>query len=144
MEGQHAAGTRAAAELCGRILVAEDAPESQWLIARILTRAGAEVEVVSDGREAVEAAGVSREQGRAFGLILMDVQMPVVDGLAATVALRALGWKRPIVALTANATDADRDRCIGAGCDDFLTKPYKFEELIRVCGLWLSVARALG
>jgi CheY-like chemotaxis protein/two-component sensor histidine kinase len=108
-----------------RILVAEDAPDMQRLIALLLTRAGAKVAVVNNGIEAVDAA-----TSQPFDLILMDMQMEQMDGNHATAEIRRRGVRTPIIALTANAMAGDRDRCLSAGCDDYLTKPLERSVLL--------------
>ena len=110
--------TGAIPQLGGRILLAEDTPDSQRLITLLIRRTGAEVIVASNGQEAVE-----RAQETEFDLVLMDMQMPVMSGLDATRMLRLTGFDQPILALTANATESDRKEAIEAGCDGFLTKP---------------------
>lgn len=109
--------------LAGRVLLAEDCRDNQLLIASLLRKWGLTVAVADDGREAVAAALASREAGEPFDVILMDMQMPVVDGYAATQELRGRGWAGPIIALTANAMVSDRKTCLDAGCSDYATKP---------------------
>ncbi|MEE8556921.1 MAG: response regulator [Myxococcota bacterium] len=104
--------------LRGRVLLVEDSLDNQRLIGRILERVGLEVTVAPDGRAGVDAA----MQGD-FALILMDIQMPRMDGLDATRELRSRGCRVPIVAMTANTEPEARRSCIDAGCNDFLTKP---------------------
>lgn len=121
-----------------RVLLAEDHPINQRLAVRLLERAGFQVTAVENGRLAVEA--YRREP---FDLILMDVQMPVLDGLAATAEIRALeaesGRRIPIVALTAHALVSDRQRCLAAGMDAFVTKPIDAKQLFIVIEELLAV-----
>ena len=113
---------RAPAKLSGRVLVADDGIDNQRLIQRILQVAGIDVEVVDNGEAAVDAA-MRAESDHPFDAILMDVQMPVMDGLTATRTLRERGFKKPIIALTANVLPEDRQRCAEAGCSGFAGKP---------------------
>jgi signal transduction histidine kinase/ActR/RegA family two-component response regulator len=123
--------------LAGRVLLVEDAEVNRRLFTTLLTRFGLTVETAADGEQAVRAAEGARRAGRAFDLIFMDVEMPVMDGLEATSRLRAAGHATPIVALTAHAMPGDRDRCLGAGCSDFLAKPVERRHLRAVCAAWL-------
>lgn len=109
-----------------RILLAEDAPDNQNLISRFLHKAGAEVEIANNGLEAIEKA-----MSADFHLVLMDIQMPILDGYEATRKLRAQGYLRPILALTAHALKEERERCLRSGCSDHLTKPVNRLELIE-------------
>ena len=106
-----------------RILLAEDGLDNQRLIVHLLRRAGAEVVVAENGQSAVEVALAARDEGIPFDVVLMDMQMPVLDGCEATERLRADDYHWPIIALTAHALQADHDRCLAAGCDDVCTKP---------------------
>ena len=118
--------------LNARILVAEDQRDNQAVIALRLKLAGAAVTIVSNGLEAVNAAIEARDQGLPFDLVLMDMQMPVLDGYGAAKALRDEGFDRlPIVALTAHALPEDRDECLRYGCDDYLTKPISWNALYQ-------------
>ncbi len=122
-----------ASKLSGRILLAEDVPANQKLISFLLQKNGASVEVVDNGRFAVENALVAKRTGREYDLILMDISMPEMDGYAATSALREAGYQGRIIALTAHATDEDRQRCLDSGFDGFATKPIQKDQLIATC-----------
>jgi signal transduction histidine kinase/CheY-like chemotaxis protein len=114
-----------------RVLVAEDNPVNQRIIGRLLEKAGCVVTLVPDGQQVVE---VAQDPPVAFDVILMDVQMPVLDGLAATRRIREReGRSRntPIIALTANALEGDQRLCLEAGMDGFLAKPVQVEQLFR-------------
>ncbi len=124
--------------LSGHILLVEDVIATQRLYALYLQRAGATVDVASNGAIGVEKALASRTSGRGYDVILMDMQMPVLDGYSATRKLRGEGWTGPIVAVTAHALAADRDRCIEAGCDDYLAKPVERERLVQSCREWIG------
>jgi len=113
-----------------KVLLAEDGIDNQRLVQAVLGRSGVELVIVSNGRDAVNAV-LQAEQGRQpFDVVLMDMRMPVMDGFAATTALRQTGWKQPIIAFTARSY-GDEDKCLAAGCDRVLHKPYRFEELIQ-------------
>lgn len=117
-----------------RVLLAEDAPDNQRLISFVLRKAGAEVTVVANGQQTVDAAWQALDSEHPFDVILMDMQMPVLDGFGATALLRAKGYRGRIIALTANAMSGDRDKCLAAGCDDYATKPINREVLIEQIG----------
>jgi signal transduction histidine kinase len=116
-----------------RILLAEDGRDNQRLISLFLTRAGATVEIAEDGLRALEAGRESLRAGRQYDVMLMDMQMPNMDGYAATRALRAVGYTAPIVAVTAHAMSGDRERCLEAGTDEYETKPVDRVRLIELC-----------
>lgn len=112
-----------------RILLAEDNVDNREMLTRRLERRGFEVICAVDGREATERAADSSPD-----LILMDVSMPIMSGIEATLVIRArdAGGDVPIIALTAHAMEGDRQRCLDAGCNDFATKPVDFKLLIEI------------
>jgi len=119
-----------------RILLAEDGVDNQRLIRAFLSREGAEIIVVDNGQAALDTAQAARANARPFHVVLMDVQMPIMDGYTATRALRAAGYDAPILALTAHALQSDVEASLAAGCDDHLTKPINKSKLIAACELW--------
>ena len=114
----------------GRVLLVEDGADNRKLISLTLEKGGFEVTCAENGAVGVEVALVASAEGEPFDLILMDMQMPVLDGYGATKKLREAGYERPIIALTAHAMRGDREKCIAAGCDDFATKPLDRRELM--------------
>jgi CheY-like chemotaxis protein/anti-sigma regulatory factor (Ser/Thr protein kinase) len=118
--------------LAGRILLVEDGIDNQHLLTMHLTLAGAEVVLAENGKVALQRLAESH-----FNVVLMDMQMPVMDGYTATSEARRLGYTVPIIALTAHAMSGDRTRCIQAGCTDYLTKPIDQELLLRTVASYL-------
>lgn len=121
----------------GKVLLVEDAPALQWVTQARLQKLGYRVEVASNGQEAIEAIG-----GNDFGLVLMDIQMPEMDGITATRIIRSLSHPDkanvPIIALTANAMKGDEEEYLAAGMNDYLTKPVDSAALVRVLQRWLT------
>jgi signal transduction histidine kinase/DNA-binding response OmpR family regulator len=126
---------REEAKHSARILLAEDNPVNQKLAKTVLTKAGYQVEVANNGQEAVDKYTKAPE---AFDLIFMDVQMPQMDGMKATKALRDKGFDTvPIVAMTAHTMKGDREKCLQAGMDDYIPKPVKRELVFEVLEKWV-------
>ena len=129
----------------GRILVVEDNFVNQQLMTRVLSKDGFEVTIAGDGSEAVHVLS-----GKTFDAVLMDCQMPTLDGYEATRLIRhaervsRVGQRLPIIALTANAMSGDRDRCIAAGMDDFVTKPISFSDLYAMLGQYIKLPTLAG
>lgn len=121
-----------------RILVVEDNQYNRRLIELALARAGARVDTAEDGQ-----TGVARALAADYDLVLMDIQMPVMDGYIATERLRAAGYGKPVIALTAHALPVERERCLSAGCDAFVGKPIDLDHLKAVIRQLLDAGRRL-
>jgi CheY-like chemotaxis protein len=118
------------------ILLVEDNDINQLVALGLLEALGyPDVTAAWNGQEALDAC-----RAQAFDLVLMDCQMPVMDGLQATGELRALGFTMPVVALTAHAIVGDRERCLAAGMDDYMTKPIEPDVLAQMLQKWLRPA----
>ncbi len=128
----------------GRVLGADDRPEIRVLIREFLEAAGAEVELASDGQRVLDSYQDHYSRDVPIDAILMDLQMPVMDGLQAAAELRAAGYKGPIVALTANVMQSDRERALQAGFDDFITKPIDRPILITSMAKWVECGTTRG
>lgn len=126
------------------ILLVEDGPDNQRLISHMLRRAGAEVTIEQNGKLAADAALFALAESRPFDLILMDMQMPVMDGYEATALLRRERYTGPIVALTAHTMSGDREKCIQSGCDGFASKPVDRAKLIQTIRRHLRPQPLLG
>ncbi len=123
-------------ELNCHILIVDDSRDIRFLSKRILSGAGAEVTEAEDGQEAIEIVEQAMTSSRVFDMVLLDMQMPKLDGYQTATQLRQLGFAGPIIALTADAMHGDMNRCIESGCNDYLSKPID-------AGLLLSVASKL-
>jgi len=135
-------GPRLESQLAGehplRILVAEDHPVNQKLALAVLNKLGYQPDMAANGKEVLELVGRSN-----YDIILMDVQMPEMDGLEATRMIRRCVEHQPtILAMTANAMLGDRDKCLQAGMDDYISKPLDLDELIAQLKKWSAVVRA--
>lgn len=122
----------------GRVLVAEDVEPNQKLISLCLRRIGAEAEIAENGQVAVEKASTGK-----FDLVLMDMQMPVMDGIQAVEKLRRQNYTGPILALTANVMEEDKKRYQAIGCDGFIAKPLQREEFNRMVSAFLPKSKVV-
>lgn len=140
--GTGTAATTAIPQFTGcRMLLAEDVLANQKLIAFLLQKAGAQVSVVDNGLLAVESIREAAAAGMPFDLVLMDIQMPEMDGYTATRTLRDQGYAGRIIALTAHASEEDRERCLKSGFDGFAVKPIQKEQLFATCRDQLALSQ---
>jgi CheY-like chemotaxis protein len=121
-----------------RILLVEDNDDARNAFLPRLVRIGLKVVAAQNGQEACELALAAVEEGQPFHWILMDMQMPVVDGFEATRRLRSQGYDRPIIAMTAYAMEQDRHECLQFGCDDHISKPIDWNELTAILAAHLA------
>ena len=121
-----------------RILVVEDMAVNQAIIATLLRDAGAQVAIADNGAMGVQKVMQDMDNGLLFDVVLMDMQMPVMDGYEATAFLRKHGYQRPIVAVTAHALSGDREKTLEAGCDDYVAKPIDNKTLIGVISKYIG------
>ena len=115
--------------------------ENRQLIELLLKKAGAQVSAVENGQLALDAALAASKAGEPFDVILMDMQMPVLDGYEATRRLRNLGYTGSIVALTAHAMAEDAQKCLAAGCNDYLTKPFQVHDVLEMVARYSTVKK---
>jgi CheY-like chemotaxis protein len=119
-------------------MLVEDNDDARNAFFARLIKFGLKVTTARNGREACELALAAVEEGHPFDWILMDMQMPVVDGFEATSRLRSQGYDRPIIAMTAYAMEQDRRECLQFGCDDHITKPIDWNQLTTILAAHFS------
>ena len=122
-----------------RILLVEDDEDARKAFAFRLNRMKLAVATAPDGQEACDLALAALNQRQPYDWILMDMQMPVVDGFEAARRLRSHGYDRPIIAITAYATEGDREECVRFGCNDHITKPIDWSRLAAILEKWLPI-----
>jgi len=126
-----------------KVLLVEDNPVNQKVAAKILAQAGFQIDAVNNGKEAYDTMLAAAQ----YDLILMDIQMPIMDGWTATQKIReikGIGGTIPIIAMTAHALIGDRDKCLAAGMNDYISKPIKTDEFIALLDRWLNVGKDYG
>jgi PAS domain S-box-containing protein len=122
----------------GRVLLVEDDPDSRDVVRAMLQEAGLDVDEAENGQEAFRKPFASATEERPYDLVLLDMQMPEMDGYEAARRLRSVGWKGAIIALTAHAMSGDREKCLEAGCDDYLSKPISEKDLAAMLARYLQ------
>jgi signal transduction histidine kinase/DNA-binding response OmpR family regulator len=121
-----------------RVLVVDDRREIRYLVRQFIEEAGGRAYTVGDGYSSFEAVQSAAQENQPFDIVLMDMQMPGLDGYEATRQLRAQGFRRPVIALTADAMKGNREKCLEAGCDDYLSKPIERETLLEMVARYTS------
>lgn len=124
--------------LRGRVLLAEDTPDTQGLFSLFLKKAGAEVSIAANGAIALDMLDAAEREGRPYRLLLTDIQMPELDGHSLVRIVRSKNKVLPIVAVTALVTPEDREQCMASGCSDYAEKPIDRPELVAICSRWLK------
>ena len=122
-----------------RILIVDDAQDNRVLIQHYFKNTNAHTDFAYDGQQAIDLIVSAKLENKPFHIVLMDMQMPVLDGYAATRKLREMGENMPIIALTAHALDGDREQCLDAGCNDYLSKPVVRATLLATCQNMLGI-----
>ena len=120
------------------VLLVEDGEDNQRLLTHFLTKAGCSVHLAENGQVAIDHVEKFAGSEKPVDIILMDMQMPVMDGFEATSILREDGITIPIIGVTAHSSEDDRQRCLSAGCDEYLSKPVKNSLLLDTCALWIT------
>lgn len=132
----------------GRVLVVDDVSENREILAYYLGKAGYDVVTTQDGLMAIEGlvgGAILRRSGDKppkFDLVLMDMQMPRMDGYEAVRTLRSQGFRTPVVAVTAHTLTGDREKCLAAGCDEYIGKPVDPEKLVAICDELVAKVRS--
>lgn len=123
------------------LLVIDDSVDNRKIIQHFLESAGATVDVADNGHTGIVMVHSEESRGREYDAVLMDMQMPIMNGYEATQRLRADGCEFPIIAVTAYALEGDRNKCLDAGCDEYVTKPIKRSELLQIVESQLKLQR---
>jgi len=126
------------------VLFVDDRRDARFVVDHILRDAGADVTLLANGQEAVELVNNRPLATSGFDVLVMDVNMPVLDGLTATRQLRSQGHRVPILALTTGSMEEDRRECLEAGCDEFLSKPIDGERLVELVHQLAQLERSIS
>jgi len=126
------------------VLFVDDRRDARFVVDHILRDAGADVTLLANGQEAVDRVNSPPASHEHFDVLVMDVNMPVLDGLMATRKIRSQGHRVPILALTTGAMEEDRRECLDAGCDEYLSKPIDGEKLIELIHQLAQPERAMN
>ena len=130
--------TKAGSRLDGRFLVVDDRREIRFIAQHFIEDAGGQVVTAENGQQAIDIVTAGAASNTIYNAVVMDMQMPVMDGYEAARCLRTIGFEQPIIALTAHAMDGDRDRCIEAGCTNYISKPLDGPEFVDLLASYLN------